>query len=203
MGKWLQGFKEFRDIAFHQKKELFEALAGGQQPEAMMIACADSRVNPNLITQTEPGDLFVVRNAGNFVPPVDAGPHAAGAAIELAIVEFGIHDLIVCGHSNCGAIKLMLSPDILCELPAMTEWLSYAGDTLNRTRTKYPDATGEEFLERAIEQNVLVQIEHAMTHPSVKAAVEAGRLLLHGIVYQIDTGEVLHYDAKEDAFLPI
>jgi carbonic anhydrase len=200
MTKWMTGLKEFKNNVFPDRREMFAGMAAGQKPEAMMIACADSRVNPHMVTQTSPGELFVVRNAGNFIPPADAGPHAAGAAIELAIVEFGVHDLIVCGHSDCGAIKLLMNPELTEELPAMRAWLGFAENTLKRARAKYPDVTGPEFLTLAIEENVLVQLEHALTHPAVRRAREAGKLRLHGLIYDIESGDVYHYDHDADTW---
>lgn len=203
MQKLVQGIHHFQSNIFRSQRELFERLADGQRPEALFITCSDSRINPNLITHTEPGDLFILRNAGNIVPPYGAANGGEGATIEFAVAGLEIRDIIVCGHSACGAMKGMLKPETLHDLPAMTAWLAHAEATRRIMRDKYRDRTGDALLMTAVEENVLVQIENLRTHPSVAAGLSCGKLKLHAWVYKFETGEVFAYDAERGEFVPV
>src|SRR5947209_1011259 len=110
MQKLVEGVHHFQANIFSPQRELFERLADGQSPVALFITCSDSRINPNLLTQTEPGELFILRNAGNLVPPYGAGPGGEAATVEFATAALGIRDIIVCGHSHCGAMRALLAP---------------------------------------------------------------------------------------------
>jgi carbonic anhydrase len=190
----LQGIHKFQRIAFAPQKRLFTRLANKQSPAALFITCADSRVVPNLITQTQPGELFAVRNVGNIVPPYDLH-HGESSAIEYALNNFDIKDVIVCGHSNCGAMQGLLAPEsALDKLPATKAWLQHAKLTREIVQTNYAGLTPQEMLEVAIQENVLVQLEHLREHPSVKSGLAARRFNLHGWVYDIESGDVLIYD---------
>lgn len=203
MQKLVQGIHHFQANLFSSQRELFERLADGQNPEVLFITCSDSRINPNLITQTDPGDLFIIRNAGNIVPPYGAANGGEGATIEFAVVGLGIRDIIVCGHSHCGAMKGLLHPETLTNLPAMAAWLSHAEATRRIVREKYADRSGTALLTTAVEENVLVQLENLRTHPAVAAGLARGRLKLHGWVYKIETGEVFAYDPERGQFVPV
>src|SRR5436305_5876515 len=126
MEKLVRGVHQFQTSLFGSQRELFERLAQRQSPDALFITCSDSRINPNLITQTEPGDLFIIRNAGNIVPPYGASDGGEGATLEFAVVGLGVKDVIVCGHSLCGAMKGLLQPESLDNLPLMSAWLKHA-----------------------------------------------------------------------------
>lgn len=204
MEKLLTGLNHFRSHIFESHKELFERLAHGQTPDALFITCSDSRINPNMITQTMPGDLFILRNAGNIVPPYGAAPGGGEAGtIEFAVAALGIKDIIICGHSACGAIKGLLDPDSLEELPLVKQWLSHADATRRIVKDNYKDVEGERLLSVAIQENVLVQIENLKTHPVVAAGLSRGTLRLHGWSYKIQTGEVFSYSSEQGQFLPI
>ncbi len=203
MQKLVQGIHQFQRNAFRSRKDLFERLAQGQSPEALFITCSDSRINPNLLTQTEPGELFILRNAGNIIPPHGAPANGEHATIEFAVVSLGVTDIIVCGHSHCGALTGLLDPASLGELPAMSAWLTHAEATARIMRENYPHLEGEPLLTATIEENVLVQLENLRTLPSVANRLASGDLLLHGWVYQIDTGEVFAYDAAEGQFVSL
>ncbi len=203
MQKLLLGIHHFQANIFSGQRELFERLAGGQNPDTLFITCADSRVNPNLITQTDPGELFIIRNAGNIIPPHGAANGGEGATIEFAVAGLGVQDIIVCGHSHCGAMKGLLHPKSLQDLPAMTTWLSHAEATRRILREKYAKRTGPALLTTAIEENVLVQLENLRTHPTVAAGLACGKLKLHGWVYKIETGEVFAYDPERGQFVPV
>ena len=203
MQKLLQGIHHFQDNVFSSQRELFERLAEGQHPDALFITCSDSRINPNLITQTEPGELFIIRNAGNIVPPYGAANGGEGATIEFAVVGLGIQHIIVCGHSHCGAMKGLLHPESLTELPLMAAWLGHAEATRRIAQQKYEDRPAEALLNVAIQENVLVQLENLRTHPAVAAALAAGKLKLHAWVYKIETGQVFAYDPERGQFAPL
>ena len=203
MQKLVQGVHAFQANIFRSQSELFERLSSGQNPQALFITCSDSRINPNLITQTDPGDLFIIRNAGNIVPPYGAANGGEGATVEFAVAGLGVPDIIVCGHSHCGAMKGLLDPSALKELPAMSAWLTHAEATRRIVREKYTDRTNSALLTTTVEENVLVQLENLRTHPTVAAGIARGKLKLHGWVYKIETGEVFAYDPERGQFLPI
>lgn len=204
MQKIIKGVHAFRSGVFASQRDLFERLAGGQTPDALFITCSDSRINPNLITQTEPGDLFILRNAGNIVPPHGAGNNGEGATIEFAVAGLKVRDIIVCGHTACGAVKALLNPPSLEKLPLMRDWLCYAHATKTIMDTVYKSETDEaKRINIAIQENVLAQLENLRTHPVVAAGLIAGTLNLHGWVYKFETGDIFSYDPAEGQFVPL
>ena len=203
MQKLIQGIHHFQSNLFSSQRELFERLAGGQRPDALFITCSDSRINQNLITQTDPGELFILRNAGNIVPPYGVSNGGEAATIEFAVAGLRIRDLIVCGHSHCGAMKGLLHPESLKDLPAMTVWLAHAEATRRIMREKYGERSGEALLTTAVEENVLVQLDNLRTHPAVASGLSRGQVKLHAWVYKIETGQVFAYDADRGQFLPV
>lgn len=206
MQKLISGIHHFQTHVFRAKKGLFGQLAKGQKPAALFLTCSDSRINPNLLTQTDPGDLFVVRNAGNIVPPC---PETGGeiATIEFAIKALGIRDIIVCGHSDCGAVKGLLDPSLCGEgdagMPAVAGWLKHARRTVDIIETEYRHLDGPARLMAAIEENVIVQIENLRTHPMIEDRLQSGEVKLHGWMYKFETGKVFSYDAPSGQFLPM
>lgn len=201
MQKIIDGYRQFRAKVYEPQEEFFRSLAAKQQrPQALFITCSDSRIDPNLLTQTEPGDLFIVRNAGNIIPPYGPSPGATTAAIEYAVAVLKVKHIILCGHSHCGAMGALLHPESLSELPAVSAWLAYAESTRQVMKTKYPNAPLEEQRAKAAFENVHVQLDHLRTHPSVKAAMAAGGLTLHGWVYAIESGDILAYEPNQDRF---
>ena len=203
MDKLLQGVRKFQEKIFAEHQELFEQLTHGQQPETLFITCSDSRIDPNLVTQTKPGDLFVVRNAGNIVAPYSATPSAEGAAIEYAVNALKVQHIVICGHAKCGAMGGLLALDQLEALPSVKAWLSHAEAARCVVQEKYPDKSGDELLAATIEQNVLVQLDNLRTHPSVATAVDQGELQLRGWVYRFETGDVSAYDADQQQFVAL
>lgn len=195
MKKILTGVLEYqRDISPEERRYL-ESLAAGQQPEAMLITCADSRIEPGRITRTRPGELFIVRNVGNIVPVFgDTDPHVQ-AAVEYALEVLNVRHVIVCGHTHCGAMDAVLNPQKLASLPAVAAWLQHAGEL---RRFEGPDA-----LNQLAEQNVLTQIGNLRTYPSVARLLKKGELQLHGWVYDIATGNVRAWHPPEGKFVPI
>lgn len=203
MQKLITGMHHFQSKIFLSHKELFERLAHGQNPDALFITCSDSRINPNLITQTNPGDLFILRNAGNIIPPYGAANGGEGATIEFAVAALGVKDIIVCGHSLCGAMKCLLHPEELHDLPTVSAWLCHAEATRRIVKENYSNLTDDQLLDVAIQENVLAQLENLRTHPVVAACLSRGELNLHGWTYKIETGEVFSYQPEEGQFLPL
>jgi len=198
----IKGLRDFKKSYFTKYRELFEQLSQGQDPNVLFITCSDSRIDPNLITQTEPGELFVIRNAGNIIPPFGAANGGEGAAVEYAIHALGVEHIIVCGHSQCGAMKGLLHKEKLAEMPLVYDWLMHAEATRRLVQENYRSYSNEEMLEIAIAENVLTQIENLKTYPVVRSRLYQGNLFIYGWVYMIETGEVLAYDDKTHSYIP-
>jgi carbonic anhydrase len=204
MFKLVQGIRNFQRHVFPAQRHWFERLAAKvQTPQALLITCSDSRINPNLLTQTEPGDLFLLRNAGNIVPAYGAANGGEGATIEYAVSVLGIRNLIVCGHSNCGAMDALLHNQGLQHLPAVAAWFAHAESTRRILCDSYSHLTPDQRRRVAIEQNVLVQLDHLRTHPCVASGLARGEVNLYGWVYVLETGEVLAFDPEQGRFAPI
>jgi len=201
--KLIQGIHQFRQDDFRPLKGLFEQLARGQNPETLFITCSDSRIDPNLLTRSMPGDLFILRNAGNIVPPHGAGGGGEAATIEFAVAALGVKDIIICGHSHCGAMKGLLEPESLAEMPAVAAWLSHAEATRRVVRENYTHLDGDRLITAAVEENVLVQLENLRTLPAVASRLVKGDLHLHGWVYKIETGDVFAFDLESGQFVPL
>lgn len=202
MRKLIQGLREFRESYVSTHRDLFEQLSHGQSPRVLFITCSDSRVDPNLITQAEVGELFVIRNAGNIIPPFGAANGGEGGAVEYAVHALGIEQIIVCGHSHCGAMKGLLQLDKLEEeMPLVHDWLKHAESTRRLLKENYSSVTGEELLEVAVAENVLTQIDNLKTYPVIHSKLYQGKLQLYGWVYYIETGEVLAYDPERHAYV--
>jgi carbonic anhydrase len=203
MNKLVGGLHQFQQHVFRPQREFFEQLERGQTPEVLFITCSDSRINPNLITQTEPGELFIIRNAGNIVPCHSHDPGGEAATIEYAVDALGVSDIIVCGHSQCGAMKGLMAPEALTRLPIVREWLKHADATRRIVEEAYAHLSGDALLEVLVAENVLVQIDHLRTQPAVAAGLARGKLRLHAWVYEIASGGVLAYDPVQGQYEPI
>ena len=203
MEKIIQGIHHFQAHVFSSQQELFARLAAGQKPLALFITCSDSRINPNLLTQTEPGELFILRNAGNLVPPYGAASGGEIATIEYAVVALGIRDIILCGHSHCGAMHGLLHQDQVQGMPSVAAWLEHAETTRRIVEEKHRGLSDPQLLVETVKENVLVQLENLQTHPAVAARLANGSLTLHGWVYEIETGQVYAYHPAQQQFLPI
>jgi carbonic anhydrase len=199
----VQGIHHFQREIFDSQRELFERLAHGQNPTALFITCSDSRINPNLITQTDPGELFILRNAGNIVPPHNAGTGGEAATIEFAVAALGVRHIIICGHSHCGAMSSLSRPEVTEALPAMRAWLAHAEPTRRIVQQNYSSLDDAARDRVTIKENVLVQLEHLRTHPAVAAGLNRGDLHLHGWVYKIETGAVLAFDPSAGQFVSL
>jgi carbonic anhydrase len=198
--KLARGVERFRTTVFPRRRRLFEALARAQSPEALFVTCADSRIVPSLITHSGPGDLFIERNPGNLVPVY--GPQAVGvsASIEYAVAVLRVRHVIVCGHTDCGAVKGILHPEKVADVPAVARWLAY-GEPARRALEQRPQGASEEAQVAELTRlNVLVQLEHLRTHPAVQRALAAGALELHAWVYEIESGRVEAWEPAAGAF---
>lgn len=203
MDKFVAGVMKFQTEEYPKRKDLFAQLARGQQPEALFIACSDSRVDPNLITQTEPGELFICRNAGNIVPPHTNHTGAMTASIEFAVGALNVPHIVVCGHSQCGAMKGALAPEDLDSLPHVREWLSYARAAALSVSENGGELSDSEKLDLIIRENVILQMAHLRTHPYVAARLAAGKVQLHGWVYDIADGGVCVFDEEKREFVGV
>ena len=202
MEKLIAGIAKFRSSPYEERKKLFSELATGQSPEVMFITCADSRIDPNLITQTDPGDLFVIRNAGNIVPPHAKNSGGMTASIEFAVAALGVQHIVVCGHSDCGAMKGALNPGALTDLPHVQNWLDHSRAAVETVRARTGDESPNALAD-VTEENVALQLQHLRTHPAVAAKVATGEVKLHGWVYNIGEGSIVALDEESSQFVPV
>ncbi|HKX79270.1 MAG TPA: carbonic anhydrase [Novosphingobium sp.] len=191
----------FRGEIFERESALYQRLAQhGQSPKALMISCADSRVVPELITQAAPGELFVCRNAGNIVPPFSQANGGVSSAVEYAVVALKVRDIVVCGHSDCGAMKAFLHPEKLAEMPNVASWLRHAHAAECVVNASYHSLDEKQKVGALARENVITQIHHLRTHPSVAAALARGELSLHGWFFDIESGSIHALDGETDTF---
>lgn len=192
--KIIEGVLNFRENIYPERKDLFGTLATGQSPHVLFITCSDSRIDPNLVTSADPGDLFICRNAGNIIPPHSNETGGMTASVEYAVAVLGVDDIIICGHTDCGAVKGALNVEQLKGLPHVKEWLGHCRSAMEIVRERHGiDSEGcidHEHLNEAIEENVLQQLQHLRTHPAVAAKLATGKVRLHGWVYDIEKGEI-------------
>jgi carbonic anhydrase len=204
MQKLIEGVLRFQKEIHGPRQALFSQLGEAQAPFALFIACSDSRVVPEVLTQREPGEIFVVRNAGNIIPSY--GPAAGGvsASIEYALAAIGIEDVVVCGHSDCGAMKAILRENSLEQMPAVAGWIKHAAAAKEVVKATLPGETSEQTrLNALVHENVLCQLRNLQTHPIVAAKLATGRLRLYGWVYNIENGTVDTFDAETGRFVPL
>jgi len=206
--KLIDGIHRFRAQDFGAYETLFQDLArDGQDPIALFLACSDARVMPTLLTMADPGELFQVRNVGNIVPAPDlpAGVGATGAAIEFAVEVLGVADIVICGHSHCGAMKILLEgPPAGCDLPHLERWLSHAAPVREHVERYYAHLTDPRARSNAAaEENVLQGVEHLRRYPGVARRLEAGDLRVHGWFLEIDTAQLFAYSPDVKQFLPL
>lgn len=194
----------FEKTTFPASSDLFRKLSTeGQSPKALMISCADSRVVPEQIMQAEPGDLFVCRNAGNIVPPFATMNGGVSSTVEFGVMVLGVRDIIVCGHSDCGAMKALAAPELPEGMPSVAAWLRHGTAARNVVDTCCPHAEGAERVRAISLENVIAQINHLRTHPSVAAAIARGEMALHGWFVDIAAGQVLGLDGRTGKWRPL
>lgn len=200
MHKLLDGIHRFYRDEFQTKKDLFKRLAKGQKPTVLFITCSDSRLDPNLLTRSDPGEIFIIRNVGNIIPPYGSQDVSVAAALAYALTVLHIEEIIVCGHSHCGAMHGVLNPATTKALPALTQWLGHADSTQQIMTEHYSHLKEDALLNVAIQENVLSQIANLKTHPLVASGLAHGKLTIYPWVYKFETGEVFAYSAEEGQF---
>ncbi|MES9997255.1 carbonic anhydrase [Desulfovibrio aminophilus] len=205
IAKFINGFKRFQDSYFCGDEEVFQRLRSGQNPRALVIGCCDSRVDPAILTDSAPGDLFVVRNVANLVPPreEDGGRHGVSAALEFAVRVLRVEHVIVMGHSACGGIRSLMRGEFGQASEFLPHWVDIMAPARERVLRELPGKS-EELQERACEQAaVLVSLDNLLTFPWVRERVEAGDLLLHGWYFDLERGELLSYLPQSGQFEPL
>lgn len=198
----IDGFLKFQRNAFPERAGLFKDLANQQSPRALFISCSDSRLVPELVTQREPGDLFVIRNAGNIVPSYGPEPGGVSASVEYAVAALRVSDIVICGHSDCGAMTAIATCKCLDSMPAVAGWLRYAdsGRVVNEARQH---VNQQAKVASMVRENVIAQLANIQTHPSVRLALEEKRVTLHGWVYDIESGCIQAFDSRTGKFVPL
>jgi carbonic anhydrase len=203
MQKIVAGLLRFQRDIYPQKRDLFNELAAGQNPRALFITCGDSRIVPDLITQVNPGELFICRNVGNIVPPESDFSGGVSSTIEYSVSALKVRHIIICGHSDCGAMKAVLKPESVKDLPKTAGWLRNANAARMVVKENYPGLAGEELLEVLTKENVIAQLENLQTHSCVASRLARGDLSLYGWFYDIKTGAVSAFDSEAQDFVPI
>ncbi len=204
--KIIHGFKHFRKAYFSDSTDLYARLKHGQMPGTLMIACCDSRVDPAHVTRSAPGELFVLRNVANLVPPYhpDSAFHGVSSAIEYAVRHLEVKHIIVMGHSGCGGIQTLMSEE-WHDHPSefLTRWLSLAEPARERVNTRLAGLSRELKLRACEETSILLSMENLMTFPWIRERVEAGTLKIHGWYFNMNEGEMYDYDSEKEEFLPL
>ena len=205
MKKLIKGIAEFRKNVLPGYRDTFAKLALGQSPDALFIACSDSRVAPNLFASTNPGDLFVVRNVGNLIPPCDAkgistADESEAAAIEFALMTLQVRDIIICGHSECGAMQALVNGRERLTTPNLRAWLRHAEQSLSEKASNLLVETPKERHNQVSQLNVLEQMAHLKTYPSVQTKMKEAKLRLHGWWFELFTASVYAYEDQAKRF---
>jgi carbonic anhydrase len=208
MRKLIDGIVDFRQHQLPDYAAKFRKLADGQTPDALFISCSDSRVVPELLASTDPGDLFVMRNVGNMVPPATAegismGDRSEASALEYALFVLNVQDIIVCGHSECGAMKAALSGEVPPESSNLPKWLHHSSAAVFRLEQEGPLDAKLAPHNQLSQWNVLVQLEHLVSYPIVRERMSGGKLQLHGFWFEISSGEMFAYMRESRSFQPI
>ncbi len=203
MPKFSDGVLRFQRDVFPMKKALFEALSLGQTPEALFVTCSDSRIETGMLTQCDPGDLFVCRNAGNIVPPYTGHTGGVTASVEFAAAVLEVPHIVVCGHTGCGAMAAALDESSVENLPHVREWLQFTRLAVANVKSRSEGKSPAELQEMLTDENVILQLEHLKTHPAVAERLARGEMRLHGWVYHIKTGGVRVYDEIRRQFIPV
>lgn len=200
MQKYIEGVKKFQQDVYPELQERFSELAESQAPEVLFITCSDSRIDPNLITQSIPGELFICRNAGNIVPPHSNETGGMTASIEYAVSVLGVKHIVICGHSNCGAMKAAMQPESVDSLPHVKVWLNHCRAAKEAVEHDH-GCMHEDHLDEVTKQNIVLQLSHLASHPAVFRKLYTKEVSLHGWVYDIKTGKIECYDQESQQFV--
>ena len=203
MEELVQGYRRFQSEVLPLKRELYQSLAERQSPKYVFRTWCDSRLDPLEFTGTEPGDMFVERSVGNIIPLPHTFETESGASIEYAVGVLKVKHIVVCGHSNCGAIRALLKPETLAGLPNVAAWVANAGLTRETLLEKHPELEGDELLDAAVHENVVQQLEHLKQQPCVVKGLAAGEIDVHGWVFEVERGRIVEYDPSSGSFLPL
>jgi carbonic anhydrase len=207
MKKLVNGIVDFRQHGLPEYREKFAHLALGQSPDTLFIACSDSRVVPNVFASTDPGDLFVVRNVGNLVPPCQHNgiclDKSEAAAIEFAINTLKVSDIVICGHSDCGAMSTILNGRTAIHSDNLRDWLSYGDEALQQLKKEPQFAKQYSETNRLSQRNVLIQMEHLKTYPVIQEKLKAGKLKIHGWWFELGHADVFAYEESVHSFVLI
>jgi len=204
MKKLMEGLAEFQQHVYPRHRELFERLKKNQDPSTLFITCSDSRVVPNMILQADPGELFIIRTAGNMVPPYKAARGGGVAAsIEYAVEVLGIRSIVLCAHSDCGAMKAILHPEKVAALPAVAEWVKYGELARRKFESEQPQPEGQAALDRMAQLNVIQQLKHLVAYPFIRQRVERHEVELYGWFYRIDAGQILGWDEAKGQIVEV
>jgi carbonic anhydrase len=201
--KVLAGVATFQKEVFPTQRKLFEQLEHGQHPIAMFFTCADSRIVPNMLLQTGPGETFTERTPGNIVPRYSDHVGGVTASMEYAVMVLRVPLVIICGHTDCGVMKALLEPEQTAGMPALQNWMRHALAARERLLREPSSGSREEKLRQLTEYNVLTQLENLRTHPAVEAAMAKGELEIHGWVYDLAHGKVTAADPETGSFHPL
>ena len=201
--KFIAGFRGFQEEYFHEDRELFDCLKQGQRPKVVLIGCSDSRVDPSMMVRSEPGDLFIVRNVANLVPPCehDSAYHGVSAALEYAVCHLEVEHIIVLGHSNCGGIRSLMEG-----IPAdkngeyISKWVSIAERAKQQVLENFAGDSPERQAKACEHASILVSLENLLTFPWVRERVDAGKLDLHGWYFDIESGNLYSYHPASGEF---
>jgi len=204
MDKLLAGVRKFQEDVYPENRERYErAVREPQKPHTLFITCSDSRIDPELLTQSGPGQIFVTRNIGNLVPAYGEMLGGVSAVIEYAVQALGVQQVVICGHSDCGAMKGLQHRETLESLPTVNLWLRNAEAALSVVKSRNTAMGEHAELEQLIGENVVLQLNHVRTHPSVAGKIAQGALTVHGWVYDIGRGEVKVYDQQSHSFATV
>ena len=203
MNPFVAGYRKFRNEVFPKNAARYQALAKTQAPKTLFITCADSRVMPSTITQTEPGELFQCRVVGNLIPAHGNPPGGVTSAIEYAVMVLNVENIVVCGHSDCGAMRAFLHPEKMAGLKSVASWIEHADSAIAMAKEQHAHLEGDEFLAALTKENVISQIQHLRTHPFVATRIRKGTLRIFGWYYDIPSGTIDQYDPVLESFLPL
>ncbi|MDR3646922.1 MAG: carbonic anhydrase [Candidatus Babeliales bacterium] len=201
MKKLIKGLHKFQKEVFPIQKNFFQGLAKGQNPEILFITCSDSRINPHLVTSADPGELFILRNAGNIIPPYSNLPTGEAATIEFAVGQLKVKDIIICGHSYCGAVEATFNLDKMVQQPILRDWLeNNISPTLRLVNQNYKDLDRESLSDILLQEHVLQQLENLKTYPIINEAIAENKLVLHAWIYKFEDGDIYAYNSQEGQF---
>lgn len=204
--KMVAGFRRFRDRFFSEENSVYDRLASsGQRPKTLMIACSDSRVDPANLFSTSPGEVFVVRNVANLVPPFESnmGFHGVSAAIEFAVVNLEVENIVVLGHRQCGGIQSLFQPENIKQGGFVSQWMSIAKDAKEKVLLKLPHADLQTLCKECEQESIATSLKNLKSFPFIEEAIAKRDMQIHGIYFDLEQGQLWYYDDAIDAFSEI